>query len=570
MTVTTDPSAVFDYVVVGAGSAGCVLAHRLTEDPGVRVLLLEAGPADRSVVIHMPAAFAEPLKSARYNWYYHSEPEPYMEGRRMYCPRGRVLGGSSSINGMIFVRGHALDYEHWAQGGLREWSYAHVLPYFKRAETCARGADRYRGGDGPLYVCTGRLDNPLFDVYIEAGLQAGYPFTEDMNGYRQEGFGRMDMTVREGRRWSTASAYLRPALARPNLTVHTGALTTRVLFEGERAVGVEYVRHSHIGQARAEREVLLAGGAVNSPQLLMLSGVGDADTLQTLGIPVVAHLPGVGQNLQDHLEVYLQHACTQPVTLYRATKPIGRLKVGLQWLLARYGPGASNHFEAGAFFRTRDELRQPDIQHHFLPVAASYDGSSTVDTDGFQVHVGPMRPQSRGSVSLRSAKPQDPPRILFNYMQTEADRRDMREGLRLTREVLAQRAFDPYRGRELSPGDAVRSDADIDAFVRARAESAYHPVGTCRMGTDEDAVVDPAARVRGVEGLRVVDASLMPAIVSGNTNAATIMLAEKLADAIRGVAPLRPDAAPFYDGAGKPARRRETPARTTGADAQTP
>ncbi len=546
----------FDYVIVGAGSAGCVLAHRLTSDADVSVLLLETGPKDRDLFIHMPSAFAYALKDDKYNWYYQSEPDPHMDGRRMYCPRGRVLGGSSSINGMIFVRGNPMDFDRWArETGYPEWSYAHVLPYFQRAETCERGADDYRGGDGPLHVSTGSLANPLYDAFIEAGFQAGYPLTEDMNGYQQEGFGRMDMTIHNGRRWSTAAAYLRPALTRPNLHLEVHALTTRVLFEGNRAVGVEYARGDRAQRARARREVILSAGAINSPQLLMLSGVGPADDLIRHGIPVVQDLPGVGSNLQDHLEIYIQYACNERITLYSATRGLRRIGIGLEWLLFHKGLGATNHFEAGAFIRTRDDVPHPDLQHHFLPMAVSYDGRSAVDADGFQAHVGPMRPTSAGHVKLRSAKPQDAPLILFNYMQTAGDRREMRDGVRLTREILAQQAFDRYRGAELTPGDGARTDAEIDAFVRAKGESAYHPSCTCRMGEDEGAVVDRACRVRGVEGLRVVDASVMPSITSGNTNAPTIMIAEKAADLILGERPLRPRNVPVYDARGKPARR---------------
>lgn len=537
----------YDYVIIGSGSAGGVLASRLSEDPDTRVLVLEAGPRDRSLYIHMPAAFAWPLKDDKYNWFYESEPEPHMDGRRMYCPRGRVLGGSSSINGMCYVRGHALDYDRWAGNALPEWSYAHVLPYFKRAETREQGGDTYRGGDGPLHVATGACTNPLFRAFIEAGVQAGYPYTEDMNGFQQEGFGAMDMTTRRGRRWSTARAYLKPALARPNLDLRVRALVHRILFEGHRAVGVEYAVGGTTRRVRAEREVLLCGGAINSPQLLMLSGIGDADALGRLGIPVQAHRPGVGRNLQDHLEIYVQHACTRPISLYGATRPWNQLRIGLQWLLFGEGLGASNHFESGGFIRRNDEVRHPDLQYHFLPMAVSYDGRAAAEGHGFQAHVGPMRPTSTGRVALRSADPRESPSILFNYMATEQDRLEMRDAVRLTREIFAQPAFAPLRGPELAPGPDVQSDADIDAFVRAKAESAYHPACTCPMGNDEDAVVDGETRVHGVEGLRVVDASIMPSIVSGNLNAPTIMVAEKAADMIRGRAPLAPEYPPVYE-----------------------
>jgi len=524
-----------------------LLANRLSADPDVNVLLLEAGPADRSIYIHMPAAFAWPLKDDRYNWFYESEPEPGMDGRRMYCPRGRVLGGSSSINGMVYIRGHALDYDRWAGDSLPEWSYAHVLPYFKRAESRAKGADAYRGGDGPLHVSTGACDNPLHRVFIEAGTQAGYPFTEDMNGYQQEGFGPMDMTTHRGRRWSAARAYLRPAMRRANLTVRKRTLATRVLFHGTRATGVEYARRGSLERVRAEREVLVCAGAINSPQLLALSGVGAADALRTLGIAPVVDLPGVGENLQDHLEIYVQHACLRAITLYGATAPWHKLGIGVRWLLFGTGLGASNHFESGGFIRRNDAVAHPDLQYHFLPMAVSYDGRAAAEGHGFQAHVGPMRPTSVGHVRLRSADPREAPEIRFNYLATEQDRREMRDAVRLTREIFAQKAFDPYRGAELAPGAGAVSDADVDAFVRAKAESAYHPSCTCRMGIGEGTVVDADGRVHGTQRLRVVDASIMPSIVSGNLNAPTIMIAEKLADRVLERPPLAPQRVPVYE-----------------------
>ncbi|MDX1513884.1 MAG: choline dehydrogenase, partial [Gammaproteobacteria bacterium] len=410
--------ATYDYIIIGAGSAGCVLANRLTEDADVRVLLLEAGPPDRSIFIHMPAAFSFPLANDRFNWFYFSEPEPSMNGRRMYCPRGRVLGGSSSINGMAYVRGNALDYDRWAGNALPSWSYARCLPYFKKAETRLKGADDYRGGDGPLMVSTGACENPLFEAFIEAGVQAGYPYTDDMNGYQQEGFGPMDMTVHRGKRCSAARSHLYPALPRPNLTVESRTLCARIVFENLRAAGVEAIRRGERTRVRAERDVILCGGAINSPQLLMLSGVGDAVQLRALGIDVVANLPGVGANLQDHLEIYVQHACTQPISLYRAMNPLRRLLIGIRWLLFSTGDGATSHFEAGAFIRSRPGVPHPDLQYHFLPVAVNYDGKSPASGHGYQAHVGPMRPTSRGHVRLRSADPRDPPQILFNYMGT--------------------------------------------------------------------------------------------------------------------------------------------------------
>ena len=542
-----------DFVIVGAGSAGCVLANRLSEDPSTRVLLLEAGPPDHrwDFRIHMPGALARPLMGEAYNWAYHSEPEPGADGRRLYCPRGRVIGGSSSINGMVYIRGHARDYDGWAARGLPGWSYAEVLPYFRRCEDRGRGADPWRGAGGPLHVSTGASANPLFDAFIEAGRQAGYPVTEDMNGHRQEGLGRMDMTTWRGRRWSAARAWLDPARRRPNLEVVPRALATRVRFEGRRAAGVDYLERGERGRTRtadAAREVILCGGAINSPQLLQLSGVGPADELRRLGVEVVADLPGVGENLQDHLEVYVQHACTRPITLYSALKPLGMLKAGLSWYLFRGGAGASNQFEAGGFIRSRAGVEHPDLQYHFIPIAMRYDGSGLRGQHGFQAHVGPMRPESRGRVRIRSADPRAAPGILFNYLSTERDRRELRDSVRLTREIFAQAAFDPWRGEELAPGPGVRTDDEIDAFVRASVESAFHPCGTCRMGTDADegAVTDAETRVHGTEGLRVVDASIMPAIVSGNLNAPTLMLAEKAADLILGRPPPPPSNAPVW------------------------
>lgn len=537
----------FDYIIVGAGSAGCVLANRLTEDDGVRVLVLEAGPQDYSIFIHMPSAFAYPLAGTKYNWHYESEPEPYLNNRRLHCPRGRVIGGSSSVNGMVYIRGHAFDYDAWARrAGLENWSYFDCLPYFKKSETRLKGGDAYRGSSGPLYATTGAGKNPLYKAFIEAGRQAGYPVTEDMNGYQQEGLGRMDMTTYKGRRWSSAQAHLRPAQKRGNVEVRDRTLVTRVLFEGRRAVGVEYSSGGQLETTRAKREVILCGGAINSPQTLLLSGIGNSDDVKKLGIPVVQHLPGVGENLQDHIEAYVQYECIQPITLYGATNPLAKLKIGVEWILTRKGLGGTNHFESGGFIRSEAGVEHPDLQYHFLPMAVSYDGTSAAEGHGYQVHIGPMRPTSRGHVKLKSADPRQHPLIVFNYMQTEQDRKEMRAGIRLTREILTQQAFDPFRGAELAPGPSAVSDAEIDAFVREKGESAYHPSCSCRMGTDDMAVVDGTARVHGVEGLRVVDASIMPDVISGNLNVPTIMMAEKLADAIRGRPPLPAEQVPVW------------------------
>ncbi len=542
------PAATFDYVIVGAGSAGCVLADRLSADGRNSVLVVEYGGSDRSLFIQMPGALSIPMNTKRYNWRYESEPEPHLGNRRMHCPRGKVLGGSSSINGLVYVRGNPMDFDRWESEGATGWGYRHVLPYFRRAETRREGGDAYRGDSGPLATRAGDLDNPLYGAFIEAARQAGYPVTPDINGAQQEGFGKLDMTVKGGQRWSSASAYLHPAMKRPNLLVVTHALATKILFDGKRATGLAYSKGGRDHVAKVNREVILCGGPINSPQLLKLSGIGPAAELAALGIPVVHELSGVGENLQDHLEFYFQMASVKPITLYRHTGMFSKALIGLNWLLRGRGHGATNHFEAGGFIRSRAGVPYPDIQYHFLPLAVSYDGAGLASEHGFQAHVGPMRSKSKGWVRLKSRDPREAPLIQFNYMSHEDDWTEMRACVRLTRQIFAQAAFDPYRGREIRPGAQVVGDGDIDAFVRDHAESAYHPSCTCKMGAVDDpaAVVDSQARVIGVTGLRVVDSSIMPSVTTGNLNAPTIMIGEKAADMILGRDPLPASNASFY------------------------
>jgi choline dehydrogenase len=551
----------YDFIIVGAGSAGNVLATRLTEDPDTRVLLLEAGGPDYRLDFRtqMPAALAYPLQGRRYNWGYLTDPEPHMNGRRMECGRGKGLGGSSLINGMCYIRGNALDYDGWAQlPGLAEWSYRDCLPYFRKAESRDIGPDPYHGGDGPLSVTTAKPGrNVLFEAMIEAGVQAGYPRTPDLNGYQQEGFGPMDRSVTPaGRRSSTARGFLDQARGRPNLTIVTHALTDRILCEGRRAVAVAYRRRgSGPVTARARREVLVCSGAIASPQILQRSGIGPVDLLRGLDIPVVQDLPGVGENLQDHLEIYIQYECLKPVSLAPALKFHNQPLIGAQWLFQGTGIGASNQFEAGGFIRSSEDFGWPNLQYHFLPLAINYNGSNAVETHGFQAHVGSMRSPSRGRVRLTSRDPAEHPSILFNYMSAEQDWSEFRDAVRITREIMAQPALDPYRGREISPGAGLRTEPEIDAFVRAHGETAYHPSCSCRMGTDAMAVVDAEGRVHGMDGLRVVDASIMPLIVTGNLNAPTIMMAEKIADRIRGRAKLPRSDAPYHVAGDAPVRR---------------
>jgi choline dehydrogenase len=538
----------FDYVIVGSGSAGAVLANRLSEDGRSTVLVLEYGGSDRSVWIQMPSALSIPMNMAKYNWGFASEPEPHLGGRRMNVPRGKVLGGSSSINGMVYVRGAPQDFERWAEEGASGWAYRDVLPYFRRAENRREGGDAYRGGEGALHTQYGEMRNPLYEAFIHAARQAGYPLTEDINGFQQEGFGRMDMTVHGGRRWSTANAYLRPALARANLRLQTGALAEAIEFEGRRAIGVRYRLGADSVFVRARREVILSAGSINSPKLLKLSGIGPAEELQQFGIPVVADRPGVGENLQDHLEFYFQVACKEPITLYSWMGMAARARIGVGWVLTKSGLGATNHFESCGFIRSRPGVPYADIQYHFLPLAVTYDGRGLASEHGFQAHVGPMRSKSLGHVRLASADPATAPKIQFNYMSHPDDWTEMRACVRLTREIFAQPAFDRYRGREIKPGEDVATDEEIDAFIRDHAESAYHPSCSCRIGAVDDpmAVVDPETRVIGVDNLRVVDSSIMPSITTGNLNAPTIMIGEKAADHIRGLPRLAASNAPFF------------------------
>jgi choline dehydrogenase len=533
-----------DYVIVGAGSAGCAMAYRLS-DAGKTVIVIEHGGTDAGPLIQMPAALSYPMNMRRYDWGYMTEPEPHLGGRRLVAPRGKVIGGSSSINGMVYVRGHARDFDHWRDSGAKGWGYADVLPYYKRMESWddgGHGGDpAWRGRNGPLHVSRGPRKNPLFHAFVEAGRQAGYPVTADYNGEQQEGFGAFEQTVHKGRRWSAANAYLKPALKRETCTLVRG-LAEKVVIEDGRATGVQISRGGKSEVISARCEVILAASAFNSPKLLMLSGIGPAAHLAEHGIDVIADRKGVGQNLQDHLEMYIQYASKLPITLFKHWNLLSKAAIGAQWLFTKTGLGASNNFESCAFIRSQAGVDYPDIQYHFLPIAVRYDGQAAAEGHGFQAHTGPMRSGSRGQVSLRSSDAREAPKILFNYMSLESDWEDFRRCIRLTREIFAQAAFAPYVKHEIQPGLAAQTDDELDDVIREHAESAYHPCGTCKMGRQDDpmAVVDPECRVIGVEGLRVADSSIFPRITNGNLNGPSIMTGEKASDHILGRAPLAP------------------------------
>ena len=525
----------YDYIIVGAGSAGCVLANRLSEDANNQVLLLETGGSDKNIFIKMPTALSIPMNTDKLAWQFHTEAEPYLDNRKMHCPRGKVLGGSSSINGMVYVRGHAKDFDEWQEHGAQGWDYQSCLPYFQKAETFYLGKDAYRGDKGPLGVNNGNeMANPLYTAFIEAGKQAGYAATDDYNAAQQEGFGPMHMTVKDGVRSSASREYLDPVKSRKNLTIVTGALAEKVLLDGKKAVGVEYSINGNKTSAKASKEVVLSAGSIGSPHLLQLSGIGDSDTLTAAGVEVKHHLPGVGQNLQDHLEFYFQYKCKQPITLNGKLGLISKGLIGARWLFTRKGLGATNHFESCAFIRSKPGVEWPDIQYHFLPAAMRYDGRSAFAGHGFQVHVGHNKPKSRGAVTIKSADPTQAPKIQFNYLQHQDDIEGFRACVRLTREIIEQSAFDDYRDDEIQPGKHIQTDEEIDAFVRQATESAYHPSCSCRMGEDAMAVVNSSTQVHGIQGLRVVDSSIFPTVPNGNLNAPTIMVAEKAADMILG------------------------------------
>jgi choline dehydrogenase len=532
----------YDFIVVGAGSAGSVLALRLAEGGKNKVLVLEYGGSDWGPFIQMPAALSYPMNMKRYDWGFMTEPEPHLGGRRLVTPRGRVIGGSSSINGMVYVRGHARDFDVWEEMGAKGWGFRHVLPYFKRLENVEGGEEGWRGTDGPMHVRRGARTNPLYKAFVEAGRQAGYPVTPDYNGRQQEGFGAMEMTVHDGKRWSAADAFLKPAMRLGSVHVATHAFARRIIMSGGRAIGVEYEKGGKVEEARAMRDVVIAASSINSPKLLQISGIGPPDVLKAAGVDVVHALPGVGANLQDHLEVYFQMKSKQPITLNSKLNLFWKAYVGAEWLFFRKGLGTSNQFESCGFIRSDAGIEYPDIQYHFLPGAIRYDGKAAASGHGFQMHVGPMRSKSRGAIRIRNSDPKTPPSILFNYMSHPDDWKEFRACIRLTRELMKQEAMAPYANGEIQPGEHAVSDEAIDAFIRQHVESAYHPCGTCRMGSTGDpmAVVDENCRVIGMGGLRVVDSSIMPQITNGNLNAPTLMIGEKAADLILGKEPLAP------------------------------
>ena len=531
----------YDYIIVGAGSAGCVLANRLSENANNKVLLLETGGSDKSIFIQMPTALSIPMNTKKYAWQFETEAEPFLNNRRMHCPRGKVLGGSSSINGMVYVRGHARDFDEWQQAGAENWDYAHCLPYFKKAETWSFGGNEYRGDSGPLAVNNGNnMKNPLYQAFVDAGVDAGYLATADYNAEQQEGFGPMHMTVKNGVRWSTANAYLRPAMKRSNLTVVTHALVHKVLLEDKKSIGVRYQVKDKITDVLCNKEVLLSAGSIGSPHILQLSGIGKAETLKEAGIEQHHELPGVGENLQDHLEFYFQFKCLKPISLNGKIDPLNKLLIGMRWILNKSGLGATNHFESCGFIRSKASLEWPDLQYHFLPAAMRYDGKEAFAGHGFQVHIGHNKPKSRGAVKVVSNDPHAAPQIQFNYLAHQDDIEGFRACVRLTREIINQPGLDEYRGEEIQPGLAIQTNEEIDEFVRSSVESAYHPSCSCKMGEDEMAVVNSETKVHGIEGLRVVDSSIFPTIPNGNLNSPTIMVAERAADIILGNKMLAP------------------------------